>query len=126
MGIWPIFREVVSRGDTYTFDPAISERDARLQWLMPDPAKVFVAVDAETGAVCGTSLIKPNQPRLGGHVANAAFMVSPALSRRGIGRALGNHALAWARETGYAAVQFNFVVSTNAPALALWQQLGFV
>ena len=26
---------------------------------------------------------------------------------------------------GYLAMQFNFVVSTNTPAVKLWQQLGF-
>jgi ribosomal protein S18 acetylase RimI-like enzyme len=30
-----------------------------------------------------------------------------------------------ARELGYLAMQFNFVVETNRGAIALWQSLGF-
>jgi ribosomal protein S18 acetylase RimI-like enzyme len=33
--------------------------------------------------------------------------------------------LAWARQAGFRAVQFNAVAETNAPAVALWQSLGF-
>jgi ribosomal protein S18 acetylase RimI-like enzyme len=61
----------------------------------------------------------------GSHVANASFMVSPASSGKGIGRQMGVHCLREARCRGFSAMQFNFVVSTNAPAVALWQSLGF-
>jgi ribosomal protein S18 acetylase RimI-like enzyme len=58
-------------------------------------------------------------------VANAAFMVSPNAQGKGVGRALAEHALAWARQEGFAAMQFNYVVSTNTAAVALWKDLGF-
>lgn len=35
------------------------------------------------------------------------------------------HSLAHARQRGYRAMQFNFVVSTNERAVRLWQSLGF-
>lgn len=35
------------------------------------------------------------------------------------------HSLTHARERGYRAMQFNFVVSTNERAVRLWQSLGF-
>ena len=35
------------------------------------------------------------------------------------------HALEEARRLGFRAMQFNFVVSTNQPAIRLWQDLGF-
>jgi len=44
---------------------------------------------------------------------------------RGVGRALGEYALSWAREQGYAAMQFNAVVESNHVAVGLWQALGF-
>ena len=53
------------------------------------------------------------------------FMVSPLAQGRGIGKAMGLACLAEAREAGFLAMQFNFVVSTNTAAVALWQQLGF-
>jgi len=42
-----------------------------------------------------------------------------------VGRALGEHALDWARANGYRAMQFNAVVETNTPAVAPWRSLGF-
>lgn len=66
-----------------------------------------------------------NQRGRGRHVANASVMVSPQVQRRGVGSALGQHAIAEATTQGYRAMQFNFVVSTNHAAIALWQGLGF-
>ncbi len=44
---------------------------------------------------------------------------------QGVGRALGERVLSWAREQGYAAMQFNAVVETNLAAVHLWRDLGF-
>jgi GNAT superfamily N-acetyltransferase len=124
-GIWPIFQEVVRAGDTFVFAPDIDEPSARQHWMLPPPARVFVALREGDGAIVGSSLVKPNQPALGGHVANAGFMVSPGAYGRGIGRALAEHAIDWARRANFSAMQFNFVVSTNDRAIALWKNLGF-
>jgi ribosomal protein S18 acetylase RimI-like enzyme len=52
-------------------------------------------------------------------------MVAPDAQGQGIGRVMGEHCLSEARRLGFRAMQFNFVVSTNASAINLWQQLGF-
>ena len=52
-------------------------------------------------------------------------MVDPATSGRGIGKAIGRHCLREAKRAGFLAMQFNFVVGTNAGAVALWKKLGF-
>jgi GNAT superfamily N-acetyltransferase len=52
-------------------------------------------------------------------------MVDPQHAGRGVGRAFGEYALAWARTEGYRAMQFNAVVETNTRAIALWRSLGF-
>src|SRR4029453_17196230 len=62
---------------------------------------------------------------LGAHVANASFMVHPSAAGHGIGYDLGAHCLREARREGCGARPFNFVVSTNARAVGLWQRLGF-
>ncbi|MEI4878363.1 GNAT family N-acetyltransferase, partial [Klebsiella pneumoniae] len=75
--------------------------------------------------VLGTAKMGPNRPGPGAHVATASFMVTEEARGRGIGRALGEYVLAWARTQGYAAMQFNAVVESNAAAVRLWQSLGF-
>jgi GNAT superfamily N-acetyltransferase len=52
-------------------------------------------------------------------------MVNPAHQGRGVGRALGEYVVGWARESGFRGIQFNAVVETNDNAVRLWQSLGF-
>ena len=77
------------------------------------------------GRVLGTSHVGANRPGGGSHVANASFATHPDARGRGIARALVDHAKTWAAAQGFAAMQFNFVVSTNADAVHLWQKAGF-
>lgn len=121
--VWEIFREVVAAGETYAYDPAWTEAEAQAVWIEPPPGVTLVAADGET--VLGTAKAGPNRPGRGAHVATASFMVPDAARGRGVGRALGETVLTWAREQGYSAMQFNAVVETNAPAVYLWQALGF-
>ena len=118
----PIFDAVVAVGDSYVFEEGTSPEDARAYWFSPGIAS-FLAVDG--GQVLGMYKLVANQRGRGSHVANASFMVGPQAHGKGIGRAMGLHALAEARKAGFLAMQFNFVVSTNTAAVALWQQLGF-
>jgi ribosomal protein S18 acetylase RimI-like enzyme len=67
----------------------------------------------------------PNQPGRGAHVANASFVVDPAVAGLGVGRALAEEALFQAKERGFRAMQFNAVVETNTRAVPLWRSLGF-
>lgn len=120
--IWPIWHRVVAAGESYCWEPDTGESAARELWMLPPPAEVWVAVDR---TVVGTALVKPNQPGLGNHVANASFMVEPGSAGRGVGRALAERVIARARQTGYRAMQFNAVVSTNERAVRLWRSLGF-
>jgi GNAT superfamily N-acetyltransferase len=52
-------------------------------------------------------------------------MVDPSCHGRGIGLALGQYVVDWARKAGYHGMQFNAVVETNTAAVALWESLGF-
>jgi L-amino acid N-acyltransferase YncA len=120
--LWSIFREVIASGDTYVFPPDTPREDAYAYWFGPGITS-YVAIAG--GRIVGMYKIVPNQVGLGAHVANASFMVAPSCSGRGAGRQMGVHCLQEARRSGFRAMQFNFVVSTNAPALALWKSLGF-
>lgn len=120
--VWQIIQSVIGGGDTYVFSPDTSESDMLAYWFAEDKHN-FVAVSGEE--VVGTFWIKANQPGLGSHIANAAYMVSHRAKRKGVGRQMAEFSLAEARRLGFTAMQFNFVVKSNVGAVKLWQDLGF-
>jgi len=121
--IWYIIQSVIKSGETYVFDPE-SDREKMLEyWCAPD-ASVYVATD-QAGTIAGTYVIRDNRPDLGSHVANGSYMVSPIFEGKGIGRLMGKHSIEEAKNMGYQAMQFNYVVSTNERAVKLWESLGF-
>lgn len=120
--IWAILRPVYRAGETYCIPRDVTAEAALADWFAP-PFTAFVAeID---GRIVGTSHVGANRPGGGAHVANASFATDPAVRGRGVARALVAHAKTWAREAGFLAMQFNFVVSTNADAVHLWQKAGF-
>ena len=121
--VWGFMQQILAAGDTYCWPTDTSEEAARAWWMDKPGGRVLVAVDGR--AVVGTAELHPNQPAAGSHVANAGFMVSTTAAGRGVGRALANRVLEVAVEDGYTAMQFNAVVETNAPAIRLWESLGF-
>jgi GNAT superfamily N-acetyltransferase len=121
--IWPFFDAIVRDGETYAYPDDLTSQTARPLWMEAPPYAVFVAVDGDV--VLGSAKTGPNRPGRGAHVATASFMVNPAAQGRGVGRALGEHVLAWARAQGYRSMQFNAVVETNTSAVKLWRDLGF-
>lgn len=121
--LWPIIRAVVQAQDTFAYDPAMSEAQARGIWIEPAPGLTLVA--AEDGAVLGSAKMGPNRPGPGSHIATASFMVAAEARGKGVGTALCQHALDWARAHGYAGMQFNAVVESNHVAIALYERLGF-
>lgn len=120
--VWPIFQAVVAGGDAFAQSPDTTFDEAQRMWTAP-PTRAFVA--DRDGAVLGSTMLRPNQPGLGDHVANAGYIVAPSARNQGIARALCEHSLKTATEAGFAAMQFNFVVATNESAVHLWTSLGF-
>ena len=121
--IWPIFHEVVAARDTYVYDPEWTSEQARNVWVEAPPGHTVVA--CEGSRLLGTAKMGPDRPGPASHIATASFMVASDARGRGVGRALGEYVLSWAREQGYAAMQFNAVVESNLAAVKLWQALGF-
>ncbi len=121
--IYRFFTEIVDAGETYAYPEQLDFEQARRYWVPPPPGRAIVGCDG--GCVVGTAVMGPNRPGHGSHIATASFMVDPAHHGEGTGRALGNEMVGWARRQGYHAVQSNAVVETNAPAVHLWQSLGF-
>ena len=56
--IWPIFREIVSAGDTYAYPPDTTKEQALNIWLKI-PKKTFVF--EKDGNILGTYYLKTNQ-----------------------------------------------------------------
>lgn len=104
------------------FPPGSTEEEMMAYWLSPEKANYVAVLD---GRVAGIFWLKPNYPGLGSHIANAAYMVSPSVAGRGVGRRMGEYSIEEARRLGYSSMQFNFVVKSNTVAVKLWKSLGF-
>jgi len=121
--MWEIFQELIASGDTYYFAADTSREDCHAYWFGPGVQSYVAVLNGER--LVGMYRLMPNQRDRGAHVANASFMVSPAAQGVGVGKLLGIDCLERARAEGYLAMQFNYVVSSNMPAVLLWKKLGF-
>lgn len=120
--IWRIIEPIIRAGETYALDPAMTEAEARAYWLGPD-RETFVMEDG--GMVLGTYYLRANQAGGGSHVANCGYATGEAARGKGVARAMCEHSLMRAKERGFTAMQFNFVVASNEAAVHLWKAMGF-
>ncbi len=121
--LWPILEPVIRDGLTNALPRDMDAAAAAEYWFAPG-TRVFLAEG--NGEVLGTYHLRANQQGGGAHVANAGFMTAPHARRRGIARAMATHALETAATLGFAAMQFNFVISSNERAVRLWRSLDFI
>ena len=121
--IHPFWAAIVEAGETYAYPEGLTSAEAAALWMEQPPGLTVVAVDGDT--VLGSAKMGPNRPGRGAHIATASFMVGPRARGRGVGRALGEYVIDWARRQGYHGIQFNAVVATNEAAMHLWLDLGF-
>jgi ribosomal protein S18 acetylase RimI-like enzyme len=119
--IWEILEPMIRAGETYTLPPDMSRDDALTYWFTPGN-HVYVY---DEGAILGTYFLHTNARGGGSHVANCGYVTSPAATGRGVARAMCAHSLEVAKELGYRAMQFNFVVASNVRAVRLWETFGF-
>ena len=120
--IWKILEPMIRRGETYTLPNHMSEADVLTFWFSKEH-EVFVW--EERGEILGTYFLRANQKGGGAHVSNCGYVTAEQAQGCGIARAMCEHSLARAKERGFLAMQFNFVVSTNERAVRLWESLGF-
>ena len=88
----------------------------------PDAA-VFVAVDGDR-IVARLSVARDPHPA-SAHVADLGLIVAAGDRRRGIGRALLDTAVTWARAAGIRKLELH-VFPWNTPAILLYETYGFV
>jgi RimJ/RimL family protein N-acetyltransferase len=120
--IWAILEPVFRAGETYPIPRDVSRADALAYWYTPGHS-VFVA--EQDGRVVGTYYLRANTRGGGAHVGNCGYMTAPGATGRGVARAMCMHSLDAAQTRGFTAMQFNFVIASNEPAVHLWQSCGF-
>jgi ribosomal protein S18 acetylase RimI-like enzyme len=121
--VWSFLHETFDAGDTCVFAPGSTAADIHRAWV-DSPSATYVAVEAD-GRILGSYILRPNQPGLGSHVCNCAYVVAPAARGQGLATLMCEHSQLEAVTMGFRAMQFNLVVSTDDRALRLWQKLGF-
>ena len=87
-------------------------------------AAVFVA-ERDDGALVGRLSVARDTHPASAHVADLGLMVAKDARRQGIGRALLDAAVAWARGAGVRKLELH-VFPWNVPAIALYESFGFV
>ena len=85
-------------------------------------AAVFVVEDE--GEIVGRLSLARDPHPASHHVADLGLMVAVSHRRRGIGRALLERAVAWAKESGVQKLELH-VFPWNRPALGLYESFGF-
>ena len=117
-------RSVAAEPDLWlTYSRSSSDERRSVKSLRRDPnAAVFVA-EASTGVVGRVSIARDGNP-VSHHVAELGLMVDAGERRRGIGTALMEEAVKWARGSGVTKVELH-VFPHNEPAIALYRKLGF-
>ena len=84
-----------------------------------------IAQNTDTGEIVGLYILHPNNVGRCGHICNASYAVKKNIRGQHIGEKLVKDCMAVGKELGFKILQFNAVVKTNTPALALYKKLGF-
>jgi hypothetical protein len=80
--IWPILRDIVVEQETFAYDPAMTEDEARSMWVITPPGRTLVA--DSNGQILGTANMYANRPGPGKHIASGSFMVGRAARGQGV------------------------------------------
>jgi putative acetyltransferase len=102
---------------------SVAEERRYLRALKRHPdAAVFVAEDE--GRIVGRLSVARDPHGASRHVADLGLMVAASHRRRGVGQALLEQAVEWAREAGIRKLELH-VFPWNAPAIRLYERFGF-
>ena len=118
-----IWNEIVEEGVAFPQLDLLDEKTG--EEFFQGQSYTGVAVD-ENGAVVGLYILHPNNIGRCGHLCNASYAVKKNLRGQHIGEILVRDCMKTAKTLGFGILQFNAVVSSNKPALALYRKLGFV
>ena len=106
-----------------TYDRSRGDERRNVRGVQRDPnVAVFVAESPE--GVVGRLSIARDHGTYSRHVAELGLMVAAGARRRGIGSALMEEAIKWAKRIGVVKLELT-VFPHNEPAIALYRKLGF-
>ena len=117
-------RAVASEEELWlTYDRSRSDERRNLRGIRRDPNVAIFVAETPAGVAGRLSIARDRHP-YSPHVAEVGLMVAADQRRQGIGSALMDEALKWARSAGITKVELE-VFPHNAPAISLYRKLGF-
>lgn len=116
--------EIYREGSWFVGDgpPSVGGLQRQLRGL--DPRRSLMLVATLDGTICGWLELHRMHARRLEHVAVLTLAVSRRYRRRGVGAALLERAVVWARRAGVLKIGLN-VRSGNVGAIALYRRFGF-
>lgn len=120
--LWELWNGVMQERVFFPHLPETSRKEIERSWLNFNN---HLYVSEAKGEIDGGYALKANQPGYGSHIANAAYMVNPNARGSGLGHKLCIHSIKSANQLGFRGLQFNMVVSSNLPAIKVWESHGF-
>lgn len=119
-----IWNSVVEDGIAFPQTELLSEKTGRA--FSKASLSRGLTENSETGEILGLYILHPNNVSRCSHICNASYAVKKSARGQHIGEALVRHSMEKGAELGFKILQFNAVVKTNAPALKLYEKLGFI
>jgi len=116
-----IWNSVVEDGRYFPQVEPMSLEEARTFF----PAQSFTGVAVRGDEVLGLYILHPNNIGRCGHICNASYAVKAGCRGQHVGEKLVRHCIKMGPEKGFRVLQFNAVVSTNTPAIHLYEKIGF-
>ena len=103
----------------------VGQERALIEQFADSPRAVMMVAEQD-GVIVGDITVRCISPRRSlEHVASLGMSVHSGYRRRGIGRALLEAGIAWAKGIGITRLELA-VFADNAPAIALYEAMGFV
>ena len=117
-------RAVASEQELWlTYERSASDERRNIKSMRRDPNVAVFVAETPAGLVGRLSIARDNASQ-SHHVAELGLMVAGSERRRGIGTALIEEAVTWARRSGITKLELH-VFPHNEPAIALYRKLGF-
>jgi RimJ/RimL family protein N-acetyltransferase len=106
-----------------TYDRSRADERRNVKSVRRDPNVAVFVAEAPDGLVGRLSIARDRGP-YSSHVAELGLMVAANARRQGVGTALMEEAVKWARGSGLPKLELT-VFPHNEPAIALYRKLGF-